>query len=285
MKQTKKSFLRRLRWALFLSLPPHEAGAVVEDYSGFFDDRAAEGRSEEAVCREFGPARTVAGTILRESGQRTEPAALLILPWMALTGLLSWWWTWQGLRFETLGYHPFYFTGLLLIPAAWLCWRGKLSGQAAPLPHSAGWHAASWAAPTAVWAVFYGWALWCFLYFLPRWQALPAEEQAAGSHIGQAIGTMKMLCSAALLVLLLLLLLRTWWEGGPRYLPGAAWCVGCLCSISRLCAELTRMDLSESPTTIAVLLPPVIVLAGVGLGGAALTALLIRRGETHGRTA
>ena len=39
VKETKKMFLRRLGRALFWRLPSGEVRAIVEDYSGFFDDR------------------------------------------------------------------------------------------------------------------------------------------------------------------------------------------------------------------------------------------------------
>ena len=44
MSETKKAFLRRLGRVLFWRLPSGEARAIVEDYSGFFDDRMAEGK-------------------------------------------------------------------------------------------------------------------------------------------------------------------------------------------------------------------------------------------------
>ena len=73
MNKTKKAFLRQLRRALFWRLPSGETRAIVEDYSSFFDNRMAEGKTEAEVCREFGAPAEVARTILRESGQRAQP--------------------------------------------------------------------------------------------------------------------------------------------------------------------------------------------------------------------
>ena len=79
MNKTKKAFLRQLRRALFWRLPSGETRAIVEDYSSFFDNRMAEGKTEAEVCREFGAPAEVARTILRESGQRAQPLGLLII--------------------------------------------------------------------------------------------------------------------------------------------------------------------------------------------------------------
>ena len=81
----------------------------------------------------------------------------------------------------------------------------------------------------------------------PQWQALPPERQFVedGAWVGVVIGTLKEEGSLLVLVLLALLLVRTWREGSPRPLIGAAWCVGCLCSMFvcmrfRLCCMRTR---------------------------------------------
>ena len=288
MSETKKAFLRRLGRVLFWRLPSGEARAIVEDYSGFFDDRMAEGKTEAEVCREFGAPTEVARAILRESGRRTQPLGLLIIVWVLLAGVLNWWRTWQTFQFSNSGYFCFYIVEFLLIPVLWLCWRKELDVKKDDLPHSGRWCIAAFGIPATAWAVFYGYYTWCMLVFVPQWQVLPPEQQFVkdGAWIGMVIGTLKEEGLLLVLVLLSLLLVRTWREGSPRPLIGAAWCVGCLCSMSRLYAFSTllyadAMLFSPYPA----LLIPLAVLLIVGLGGTALTALLVRKGGRHGCTA
>ena len=288
MNKTKKAFLRRLGRALFWRLPSEEAHAIVEDYSGFFDDRMAEGKTEAEVCREFGAPTEVARAILRESGRRTQPLGLLIIVWVLLAGFLNWWWTWQTFQFSNSGYFWFYIVEFLLIPVLWLCWRKELDVMKGCLPHPRRWCIAAFGIPSTTWAVFYGYYAWCILVFVPQWQALPPGQQFVkdGAWIGVVIGTLKEEGSLLVLVLLTLLLVRAWREGSPRPLIGAAWCVGCLCSMSRLYAFSTLLYVEALPfSSYSALLIPLIVLLTVGLGSAALTALLIRNGGHHGRTA
>lgn len=286
MKDTKKAFLRQLRRVLFWRLPSGETRAIVEDYSGFFDDRMAEGKTEAQVCREFGPPAAVARAILRESGRRTQPLGLLIVVWVLLAGFLNWWWTWQTFQSSNSGYFWFYVVEFLLIPALWLCWRRTLDIRKGDLSHPGRWRMVSFGIPTAVWAAFYGYYAWCMLVFVPKFLVLPFEQQTAGAKIGVVIGTLKEEGSLLVLAVLAILLVRAWREGSPRPLMGAAWCVGCLCSISRLYEFSTSLDGTGIPLSpLAVLFPPLAVLLGVGLGSAALTALLIRKGGRHGRTA
>ncbi|WP_130868415.1 DUF1700 domain-containing protein [Intestinimonas massiliensis (ex Afouda et al. 2020)] len=168
MNKTKKAFLRRLRWALFWRLPSGETRAIVEDYSGFFDDRMAEGKTEAEVCREFGAPTEVARAILRESGRRTQPLGLLIIVWVLLAGFLNWWWTWQTFQFSNSGYFWFYIVEFLLIPVLWLCWRKELDVRKDNLPHPGRWCIAAFGIPAAAWAVFYGYYAWCMLVFVPQ---------------------------------------------------------------------------------------------------------------------
>lgn len=284
MNETKKSFLQRLRWALFWRLPSGETRSIVEDYSGFFDDRMAEGKTEAEVCREFGAPVEVARAILRESGRRTKPLGLLIVVWVLLAGFLNWWWTWQTFGFSNSGYFWFYVVELLLIPVLWLCWRGALDNRKIDLPHPWRWRAAAFGIPAAAWAAFYGYYAWCMLVFVPKFQMLPFEQQTAGAKIGLVIGTLKEVGSLLVLAVLAVLLVWAWREGSPRPLIGAAWCVGCLCSMSRLYVFSTWLDVMPF-TPYYALLTPLAVLLIVGLGGTALTALLIRKGGRHGRTA
>ena len=288
MNETKKAFLRRLGRALFWHLPSGEARAIVEDYSGFFHDRMAEGKTEAEVCREFGAPTEVARAILRESGRRTQPLGLLIVVWVLLVGFLNWWWTWQTFRFSNSGYFWLYVAEFLLIPVLWLCWRRELDGRKDDLPHPWRWRVAAFGLPAAAWAAFYSYYAWCMLVFVPQWQALPPEQQFVedGAWVGVVIGTLKEEGSLLILALLALLLVRAWREGSLRPLIGAAWCVGCLCSMSRLYEFSTWLDVDAMPfTPYSALLIPLAVLLVVGLGGAALTDLLIRKGGRHGRPA
>ena len=217
MSETKKAFLRRLGRVLFWRLPSGEARAIVEDYSGFFDDRMAEGKTEAEVCREFGAPTEVARAILRESGRRTQPLGLLIIVWVLLAGVLNWWRTWQTFQFSNSGYFCFYIVEFLLIPVLWLCWRKELDVKKDDLPHSGRWCIAAFGIPATAWAVFYGYYTWCMLVFVPQWQVLPPEQQFVkdGAWIGMVIGTLKEEGSLLVLVLLSLLLMRTWREGSP----------------------------------------------------------------------
>lgn len=286
MNGTKKAFLRQLGRALFWRLPGEETRAVVEDYSGFFDDRMAEGKTEAEVCREFGAPSAVARAILRESGRRAQPLGALAIVWVLLAGLLNWWWAWEVHEVTGMGHIPFYVAQFLLIPVLWLCWRGALAGREGDLPHPGPWHAASFGIPTIAWAVFYGYYAWCMLVFVPQFRTLPFDQGTAGAQIGFVIGTFKQMGSLLILAVLALLLMCVWREGAARLLPGAAWGMGCLCSMSELytfSANLDGAGIVLSP--LSVLLPPLTVLLGVGAGGAMLTALLIRKGERHGHTA
>ena len=286
MNDTKKVFLRRLRWALFWRLSSGETRTIVEDYSGFFDDRMAEGKTEAEVCREFGAPKEVARVILRESGRRTQPLGLLIIVWVLLAGFLNWWWTWQTFQFSNLGYFRFYIVEFLLIPVLWLCWRGALDIHRGDLSHPRRWRAAAFGIPAAAWAVFYGYYAWRMLVFVPEFQVLPFEADAAGAKVGVIIGTLKEEGSLLVLAVLAVLLVCAWREGSPRPLIGAAWCVGCLCSMSRLYAFSTWLYVDTMPfSPYSALLIPLAVLLVVGAGGVALTALLIRKGGRHGRTA
>lgn len=286
MNDTKKAFLRRLRWALFWRLSSGETRTIVEDYSGFFDDRMAEGKTEAEVCREFGAPKEVARVILRESGRRTQPLGLLIIVWVLLAGFLNWWWTWQTFQFSNLGYFRFYIVEFLLIPVLWLCWRGALDIRRGDLSHPRRWRAAAFGIPAAAWAVFYGYYAWCMLVFVPEFQVLPFEAETAGAKVGIIIGTLKEEGSLLVLAVLAVLLVCAWREGSPRPLIGAAWCVGCLCSMSRLYAFSTWLYVDTMPfSPYSALLIPLAVLLVVGAGGVALTVLLIRKGGRHGRTA
>lgn len=286
MNKTKIVFLRRLRRALFWSLPSGETHAIVEDYSGFFDDRMAEGKTEAEVYREFGAPAKVAREILRESGRRMQPLGALIIVWVLLAGFLNWWWTWQTFLFSNSGYFWFYVVELLLIPVLWLCWRGALDNRKIDLPHPWRWRAAAFGIPAAAWAAFYGYYAWCILDFVPQFQfqVFPFEVETAGAKVGVIIGTLKEWGSLLVLAVLALLLVRTWREGSPRPLIGAAWCVGCLCSMSRLYVYSTWLNVMPFSPYSALLIPLAVLLI-VGLGGTLLTALLIWKGGRHGRTA
>lgn len=286
MKKTKEAFLHRLRWALFWRLPGEEVQAVVEDYNGFFADRMAEGKTESEVCKEFGAPTKVAHAILRESGRRSQPLGVLIIVWVLLAGWLNWWWTWEVYVFSSMGHIPFYIAQFLLIPILWLFWRGRLDGRKADIPHHGRWCAVAFGVPAVAWAVFYGYYAWCMLVFVPKFQVLPFEQQTAGENIGVVIGILKEEGSLLVLVVLALLLVRAWREWNLRPLTGAAWCMGCLCSMSELYAFSRQLDGTGMPhSPLSVLLPPLVVLLAVGVGSAALTELLIQKGGCHGRTA
>ena len=172
----------------------------------------------------------------------------------------------------------------LLIPVLWLCWHKELEGRRGNLPHPGRWRIAAFGIPAAVWAVFYGYYAWCILVFVPQVQVFPFDVETAGAKVGVIIGTLKEWGSLLVLAVLALLLVRTWREGSSRPLIGAAWCVGCLCSMSRLYVYSTWLDVMPFSPHSALLIPLAALLV-VGLGSAALTALLIRKGGHHGCTA
>jgi len=284
--RTKKEYLRRLKRSLAWRLTPGEVGDVLSDYEGLFAGGASEGKSEADLCAQFGPPAEAARSILREEGRRGGRLGLLAFLWTALAGLLNWWYTWMHFSYTDMVLF-LYLIETALVPLLYLLWRNALTVQDAP--GSRTWGLLFWGVPTAVWAAFYGWILYLLFLWPPRSQALPEAEQAAGSSIGNTIGAFYDLAGPVLLTVLLAVLLRSWWEGSPKYLPAAAFCVGVHCSIARTWRIFTAMNLDAIVTrlsfqTMAAPLPPAVLLA-VGGGGAALTALLIRRGGRHGRAA
>ncbi len=287
MEATRKAFMRALRRALAWRLPPAEVRSVLTDYEGFFAVGAAEGKTEAELCRQFGQPRQVAAALLREEGWRGSRVGSLAFVWTALAALLNWWWTWRqfqyGDRLPVL-----YVLQLLLFPALWLIWRDTLTVRAAP--SSRRWALVLWGVPAAILAAFYGYVSWLFREYLPWWQSLPAEEQAGGSSAGRILGAAYELAGTVLVLLVLAALLRCWWDGTPRYLPAAAWCVGVHAVLSQQYMVFTSMDVSAGSFSMELaktltLIVPLIPLGIVGLGGSLLTALLVWKGGRHGRAA
>ncbi len=285
--QTKKEYMRRLNRSLAWRLTPGEVRDVLSDYEGLFAGGASEGKSEADLCAQFGPPAEAARSILREEGRRGGRLGLLAFVWTALAGLLNWWYTWMQCCYtDTV---PFlYLMELALIPLLYRLWRNALTAWDAP--GSKRWGILFWGVPTAVWAAFYGWILYLLFLWLPRWRALSEAEQAADFPVGNTIGAFYDLAGPVFLAVLLAVLLRSWWEGSPKYLPAAAWCVGAHCSIARTWRIFASISLAVIDPTrfsfqaMAAALPPVVLLV-VGGGGAALTALLVWRGGRHGRSA
>jgi len=282
--QTKKEYIRQLQWSLTWRLTPGEVQDVLSDYEGLFAGGALEGKSEADLCARFGPPAEAARSILREEGRQDGRLGLLVFVWTALAGLFNWWYTWRILvDQDTILF--LYLLEVALIPLLYLLWRDVLTVRDAP--GSGKWGFLFWGVPAAVWAAFYGWVLYLFFLWLPRWQALPETVQTAGSSMGNTIKAVYELAGVVILAVLLANLLWSWWEGSPKHLPAAAWCLGAHCSLSRTWRIFTsvNLDTSRSPVQneVAVLLP--LVLLVVGGGGAVLTALLIRRGGRHGRAA
>lgn len=290
MQTTKKAFLRSLRRALFWRLPPAETREVLTDYESLFAGGAAEGKTEAELCARFGEPRDAARAIVREEGWRGKRLGVLALVWTALAAFLNWWWTWEfGLgQFLPL----LYAFQLALFPVLWLFWRRALTADS---PLARRWTGAFWAVPTAVFAAVYGWTVWLLCVYFPRlWGSAGMEENVGpvhssgqGLNLGQILWTVYELAGLLLIVLVLAILLLCWWDGTVKYLPAASWCVGVHTAFSRQTQAFWRMDPIGSLERMRyeALISPLAALLIVGVGGAALTAVLVRRGGRHGRAA
>lgn len=291
MISTQKAFLRRLHLALIWRMRPADIQDVMADYVGFFAERLREGETEADICRAFGTPIETAQTILREEGGNPRPLGLLLFVCVALAWLFNRRWL-----FTHLGFFPLSLLQVGLIPLLWYSWRDVLSvADATTDPAGSGLRrrgalVLSWGVPAAVWVILYGYASWLAFVFLPRWQALSQAEQQAGSHCGQIFGNLLAAGSAILFLSLLGILLYIWWSGIIRLLPGAAWCIGCWCSLTRIHLTLSSMDISVRTSyhwiVWDIVLNPLLTLLLVGLGGAVVTTWLVRKGgrTPHGRT-
>jgi len=290
MVHTQKSFLLQLKLILTCCLPSQELQTVMEDYEGFFADRLQEGRSEGEICQSFGSPRRVAQNILQET--KWNPAGLLAFLCTFLAGVFNgeWFWT-QFFGFRNR-LSVLYLLQLVLIPVLWLRWRKEMAYP--PAPASKKWLAILCGAPTVVWTAVYGYTFWLTCVWLPRcWQVLPEAERLNRAP-AQILHLLLPFAIWILLIMLLAALLWTWWAGTPQYLPCGAWCIGCMCSLTRIWRTLTNMALDAHGGYTSIqsetLLPPLLALAVVGVGGASLTAflvwkILVRKGGSHGHTA
>jgi hypothetical protein len=71
MKMDRKTYLKKLAGELRKTCTENQVKDILSDYSEFFDSGTAEGKSEERLCREFGPPEQAA----RELTDRNETPA------------------------------------------------------------------------------------------------------------------------------------------------------------------------------------------------------------------
>lgn len=94
----RKAYLKGLEVALLESYPEKQARDILADYENFFDDGIAEGKSEETLCREFGPpeqaVRELKGessSVCTHSGSQTVNTICIVLgvTVLAFLGIIS----------------------------------------------------------------------------------------------------------------------------------------------------------------------------------------------------
>lgn len=283
---TRKKFLRRLYLALLLRLPPTGARDVAADYNGFFADRLREGKSEEEICREFGKPGEVARTIVREEGKDAKPLGVLALVW----GLLGPWISRFGFLpfaniYLNMGTNPKLLGSIVLlwIPLLWAFWHKSVYPAIRP---RRGAFTALCAIPLPLWGFIWGFVSYSTFTMLEGdpggnywWSNVPKAS-------GQIIGTMGDAAELAIAAVFLVCVLRAWGET-PWYLVPAAHALGAFAAVERVMCLLHSMNLDHGISNMLgeVIYYPLRTYLVLGLGGAALTALLVWRGGRHGRAA
>lgn len=64
--QSQQTFLRRLKTSMLLQFSRKEICDVLEDYQSFFEAGKADGRSEEALCQEFGNPKDIVKSMMSQ---------------------------------------------------------------------------------------------------------------------------------------------------------------------------------------------------------------------------
>ncbi len=282
MIDTKKEFLRSLRFCLFFRMSPAEAREVAADYETFFDDKLGEGKSEAEVCREFGSPREVAKAILKEEGKNSKPLGALALVW---TVLGIWFLREWGMPFFSLYNDERLYSLIvfLMTPLLWLLWRKSIYPAQPP---RRGRFVALCAIPVVLSSTFCTYV--CYIVRYPEQLQEQIEENLyRGTSFAYFIDLLANLGELAIAVVLLLCLLWAWGKS-PWYLPPAAHAFGCIEAIEQTLFCMKRMDLSLSSIydmQREFLLRPLGAYLTIALGGTALTAFLVWKGGRRGRAA
>lgn len=277
MVTTKVSFLRRLRFSLSWNLPPSEVQDIVADYDGFFSSGLAEGRTEEELCRQFGPPGRVARSILSEEPGQSGLRCLLIAAWPALAAVL----TSAPLSGAVRGLKVPYLTALLLVPLLCLLWRKRLSSMPSLSCSEKQQLLLLHGLPAVLWLAIIGFSVWMMAV------TLGGARIPFGLQPGQIGGVCNgVLCLGSwLLTFLMLLCLAAAWMGAPRCLTAAAQCVGALASVGLVLQELHSMNIRAIWNPFIDTFLPALTAYILGWGGVLLTALILLRGGRHGRAA
>lgn len=105
-----EAFLQELHWRLMFYLPPEQTKDILSDYREYFAAGLAEGKSEAALCAQFGSPREIARELT--AGQKpvrlAGRAALLLMPWATL--VLNGWFAHTGGLFDG---------GIAWLPIGW----------------------------------------------------------------------------------------------------------------------------------------------------------------------
>jgi len=274
---TKELYLRRLRRQLNWRLPPDEVREVLADYEGFFRDGLAEGKDEAALCEQFGEPKEAARALLREDGRRQGRLGLLAFAVWALVSWFNWYGMWNYLSSFPLLRRLII---LSLVPLLCLVWR-KIAVTARP---SKGRVALAAGVPCALYLLFLGAALFCVSRGVVWWEEF-IEDTFHASHVGLFFADSYEVIAGVTGLILLLVLVWSWTKS-IWYLPVAAHCTGVLLGAGRVIDALSWMDVTHPESLTAASLGAASLgwyLAG--LGSAAVTAVLIRRGGRNGRAA
>jgi len=289
MVNTKRDYLRALRRALVWRLPPGETQGIISDYEGFFASGGQEGRTEEELCRQFGPPAQVARDILREEGRRGFPLGYLAFVWLAAAVLL----VGADIRVAGVGiylggmmwsrafeYPAYYTLAAALMPLLWLFWHRAV--PAAPPRHRAVFRLVC-ALPLAVWGVPFV-RVWLFDRSGTLWVLRTYTDTTGGSFTAYELAdtareTLIVFfeCGSTILALLLALSLVLAWRESLWYLAAAAHTLGAMMAVEQLIYTLSWLSHSYELIT-GPLADSLCVYLGIAVGGTVVTALLVGRG-------
>lgn len=278
MIDTKKKFLRRLRFSLFFRMPSAEAREVAADYEGFFNEKLGEGKSEAEVCRELGSPRELAMAILKEEGKNSRPLGALALVW---TVLGIWFIRRMGEPFFRL-YNDEWLYSLgvfLMTPLLWLLWRKSVY----PAQPRRGSFAALCAIPVVSFSAFCFYVC-CNVHYFEQLHEQIGENLYGPSDFARFIVSLSELGELAIAGVLLLCLLWAWGRS-PWYLVPAAHAFGCYEAIEQTLKGIDSINISYEAMLREILLRSLLTYLLVALGSAALTAFLVWKGGHRGRAA
>ncbi len=280
MLQNRKEFLKRLKLYLTPVLPPDEVRDVVSDYDSFFSAGIAEGKTEKELCHEFGTPSQIARNMICETGLKSLARGAFALVWVAAALYLTRWQSWD--EWSRL---PVLHLILLLLAAPVLClfWKDRYV-PAPPLSQSGRKRVViMFAIPLMIWVLDSSYNAWCFASVFIEGIPMPFPVTYPSSA-----GTIATLCYYAALVPTVITLaasLLSAYTESPWFFPVAAHCVGVMASLGRFMAHFRSMDIDRGTGIPDVFLPPLCVYLLLGLAGALLTMLIVRKGVRRGRPA